>query len=456
MANQPRAAFENRAVEMAANIPDGLSALHVAVLQNNHEQARALLKSREFGVDVRASTGTTPLMLAALYGRTRIFYYLVKKRADLEKRDHNNFATIQYTKGPHAGNLIRKYQDIATGEPRRSGRHAIYCFLKTLEHASQNAPRRQPTDARPEDARLSHAPLPSTVFLRSHDGKQLELVGVHRLAITSVDIDMGRKSTGTIRGKCEADKIHKFAISGWAGVNGENVLCNKEYSALVRRVCSMYGFELQGNWLDNRWRGDPAEKRGAYLSSHAEKQLGVWVLVEALSQALGTRELTVERIEMLKELSPQLPARLRETLIELDHEPCASCINFLKLLQQKAGLVIGWKSRKWFVDGQRSQLRRRDGHPLPVNARIDEDIMENEIDENENENEDEDEDEFDNSSVTMDHEDDAADNAEITAANQAIESDPSTASGAHQYSSLHNTISLAIPISPSRHGRLTI
>lgn len=75
-----------------------------------------------------------------------------------------------------------------------------------------------------------------------------------------------------------------------------------------------------------RWRGDPAEKKGCYLSAHAEKQLGIWVLMESMSQALGTKQITIENIARLKELSQDLPVRLRETQIELDHEPCSSCI----------------------------------------------------------------------------------------------------------------------------------
>jgi hypothetical protein len=68
-------------------------------------------------------------------------------------------------------------------------------------------------------------------------------------------------------------------------------------------------------------------KKGSYLSCHAEKQLGIWVLAESLSQALGTRELTRDNISRLKKVSHQLPEQLRETQIELDHKPCSSCIN---------------------------------------------------------------------------------------------------------------------------------
>jgi hypothetical protein len=231
---------------------NGLTALHAAVLQDDREQVRALLQSHEYGVDVRSSTGATPLMIASLYGRTKIFFYLVKKKASLQKCDHQNVTVLQYAKGPSVRQLLREYQHIATREPRRSGRYAIYYFLK---HAIKNdQPRRGPGAQFPDtsaSATPTSGPPPSTMFLRSRDGKHLELVGVQRIATTEVDIDLGRKSTGLIRGKNEAAIPYRFAISGWAGVKGNSVLCNKDYSGLVRSVCNMYGFKLEANWLDN-------------------------------------------------------------------------------------------------------------------------------------------------------------------------------------------------------------
>lgn len=256
MADQSRATSN----AMAGNVEDGLTSLHIAVLKDDREQVRALLASREYGVDVRSSTGATPLMMASLYGRTKIFHYLVRKKALLDKADYQGCKALHYAKRPHNRVLARKYEGIAAGEPRQSGQLAIYYLLKAFERASKNAIPPQPAGTReasemqssdipPTGSPTSDMVLPSTVFIRSKKGKQLELVEVRRLAVAEVDIDLGRKSTGIIRE--DGSERHRFAISGWAGVKGEGVLCNKEYSALVRRVCSMYGFELEGNWLDN-------------------------------------------------------------------------------------------------------------------------------------------------------------------------------------------------------------
>lgn len=226
MAEQPRVSNDALAMEGAA-IPHGITALHLAVLGNDHEKARALLKSGEYGVDVRSSTGATPLMIASLYGRTKTFFYLVKKKADLRKHDHQNLTALQYVKGLMIPELVCKYQDVATGEPLEAGRRVIYRFLKTWEHTDRSNQIQRPmaSGTQLSTGQSSETNPPSTIFLRSQD--RLELIAVQRLAITSVNIDLGRKSSGIIRGKNEAGDIYKFAISGWTGVEGDKVVCNR-------------------------------------------------------------------------------------------------------------------------------------------------------------------------------------------------------------------------------------
>ncbi|KAK7733046.1 hypothetical protein SLS53_008375 [Cytospora paraplurivora] len=373
MADQACAALDAR----ERNLPDGLTALHIAVLQGNREQVRVLLKSREYGADVRSRKGITPLMLACMYGRSKIFFYLLKKKADPGKKDYSGFTTMDYVKGLFDPGLTPEYQDITTGAPCRNGRRTIYSFLRGREYANKHSQPLRLLDPQP-GTRPSGLPLPRRLFLRSC--KQLEFVEVRSLASTEVNSKLGRKSTAIIRGKGDKETIYKFSISGWNGINGQDVLCNKKYSSLVRRICGMYGFYLEGGWLDNQWSGDPEEKTGVYKSCHAEKQLAAWLLIEAMAEVLKTVDLTTANVARLKEASPQLPARLRETLIELDHQPCSSCILFLKLLYQKAGLIIEWKSQNWFVRGQRTSIRRLDGRPVAGNARNTDDVVECEID----------------------------------------------------------------------------
>lgn len=51
-----------------------------------------------------------------------------------------------------------------------------------------------------------------------------------------------------------------------------------------------------------------------------------------------TRDLTRENIADVKLHVDQLPSDLRETVVELDHEPCKSCINVRITLLDDSGL----------------------------------------------------------------------------------------------------------------------
>lgn len=76
-----------------------------------------------------------------------------------------------------------------------------------------------------------------------------------------------------------------------------------------------------------RFGGDLSERSGVYFSCHAEKLLAVWVLEECIFHTTQTREVNKDTIANLKILIDQVPLRLRDTMIDLDHKPCHSCIN---------------------------------------------------------------------------------------------------------------------------------
>lgn len=263
---------------------DGLTALHLAVLANDVAKVRKLFSDREYGVDQRTATGTTAVMLAALFGRNEIFLYLVRKRASLGKKDNQGLNTLDYVKqmSPLIQDLVRKYKSIAPTKPDGVGRRNIYGVLKALARDRNKAYDQGRADARGEaqvqaraqaQAQLttpvhleqSIAQQPSqdsirTVFLRSVDGKQQEFVEVRQIAAAEHNSNIGRKCTGFIRAM-DGSGTHIFAVSGWGGMKGKNVLDNKEYAELVRRVAALLGFELQGNWMDcvsgylpNNWR----------------------------------------------------------------------------------------------------------------------------------------------------------------------------------------------------------
>lgn len=165
-----------------------LSALHVAVINNDVAKVRALLHSKEHAPDERTSNGATPIMLASLYGRHKAFIYLLHKGASISKRDFDGFACMDYVKQlEFVQPLLDKYKSVAREQPRLSGRKMIEDFLRPfsamIEQDQTQTPRVE-------------APVPNVerrvIFHRNRG--MLEIVEVRRLAAAEWDFDLGRKT----------------------------------------------------------------------------------------------------------------------------------------------------------------------------------------------------------------------------------------------------------------------
>ncbi|KAG6365779.1 hypothetical protein INS49_007390 [Diaporthe citri] len=367
----------------------GLTALHLAVLANDYRKVRKIIGDGEVGIDVPTATGTTALMLAALYGRSNIFFFLAGYNASSTMKDSYHYSARHYVdpQSPFLKDLIREYNTIASSEPDRVGRRHIFRELKARRHERREAydlglaRGRAEAQAQAKSRDQAQIQLQTSVnvdhfnaqpppkdpslhlaFLRSLDGKQ-QVVMEGRQVATAEHGTIGRKCTGFIYAGDENDS-HKFAVSGWGRAIQDknavfrNVLDNKDYTELVKRVATLIGFELKGNHFDHHFLGSPSEKKGTFVACHSEKQLAVFVLTKALSHVFGTKSLTANNINLLKDQLNKLPPGLRETVIHLDHKlVCGSCVQFLQLLTQKTGLVFRCKSHDWYTYGKRPQLR---------------------------------------------------------------------------------------------------
>lgn len=289
---------------------NGLTALHLAVLANDYATVRKIASDREHGIEARTATGTTAYMLSALYGRTDIFLFLTLKKASPYKKDVQGNNALDYVKQelPFVKYLIQEYKNIADSKPDRVGRRLIYGVLKARQRDSKNAYEQGRKDAgattqaqaqlQPpvdveQDSPQQTLQDPSVrfVFLRSPDGKQQEFVEVRRIAAAEHG-DPRRHCTGFVHGAGE-NSTHMFAISGWGSVDDKNavfrnVLDNKEFTELVKRVAALIGFELKGNHFDHvsicrriddkyniltmaqHFLGSPSEKKGTFLACHSE------------------------------------------------------------------------------------------------------------------------------------------------------------------------------------------
>lgn len=257
-----------------------LTDLHLAVLANDYRKVRKIVGDGEIGVDVPNAAGTTALMLSALYGRSRIFFFLTGYNASPTMKDSYQYTAQHYAepRSPFLKNLIREYSTIASGEPEKVGRDLILRQLKARRneriesrhrglaagYAQAQAQARaqtrgqiQPQASVNMDNPNAQQPLQDSsvrlVFLRSLDGKEQEF-GQFRQIATAEHGHMGRRCTGFVCATNENDS-YKFAVSGWGRAEDQkaafrNVLNNKDYTELVIRVAALLGFELEGSIFD--------------------------------------------------------------------------------------------------------------------------------------------------------------------------------------------------------------
>lgn len=169
----------------------GLTALHVAVINNDLLEVRTLLSSKEHAVDARTTEGATPTMLASLYGRHKMFIYLLHKGASIAKRDFGGFACIDYAKHlDFVQPLLDKYKSVAHEQPRLSGRKMIEDFLRPFslmveqDHVEVNETPRTEAPVQNLERRVN--------FHRKVG--MLEIVEVRRIAAAEWDFDLGRKT----------------------------------------------------------------------------------------------------------------------------------------------------------------------------------------------------------------------------------------------------------------------
>lgn len=311
--------------------------MHLAVLKNDQRKVRKLLGSREHAVDERTFSGATPVMLACLFGRTTIFWFLLSRSASLSKQDYRGFTVSAYVQQgklfPEAKDLVDRYQSFTDTEANRLGRKRIWKGLRDIGHGAMypSAQRVGAGAITSATGSASSSAPPRILFLRK--GGVFEIIeSGRRLAMVEIDHPLGRKTCGGIRGDGE-DQFRAIAMSGWRGevvksMEKCNLLENDEYFKLTRQIGALFGHHFDNMWLDCKYATtDPLEKQGAFSGCHAEKQLAVFVLRDTLSKTLGSNDVTMEAVARLKEIleGDGNVFQIKFT-IELQHEPCACCL----------------------------------------------------------------------------------------------------------------------------------
>lgn len=173
----------------------GLTALHIAVINNDRKQVRDLLASKEHGVDERTPMGATSLMLASLYGRFDMFTYLLHKSASVFKQDFQGFDCSDYVRHlAFTKPLLERLDVVASEKPYRSGRKIIYGLVRPLSSAIKEGRlgSSEKVQASPPEAPLGEKPERRIVSLRK-DGI-FEIGEFNSLALVEWPFNLGRKT----------------------------------------------------------------------------------------------------------------------------------------------------------------------------------------------------------------------------------------------------------------------
>lgn len=250
-----------------------LTPVHMAVLQDDIGQLFALINSREYGIDALDSRRATPIMLAAVAGRSTAFTYLLENGASRQKQDVEGLKVVDYLLSTeNTGRLAQIYQPHAEKRFSQRRRKLIRATLKAFGQAN----RQEVSDTAPsipvvETAAVIPAPapvaapvpgveeapitdLPETCDVIIHQDNVVMFGTFSVQCKAAFTMGLHNKTMGAIRGQAQGSPFHVMTISGWRGdktdLDGITVLNNSKYTLLVKDVTKMYGHPLYGNPLD--------------------------------------------------------------------------------------------------------------------------------------------------------------------------------------------------------------
>jgi hypothetical protein len=106
---------------LAAGVPahqEGWSPLHYAATGRSTE-AVAMLLDLGVPIDAPSPNGSTPLMMAARYGAESSVELLVKRGADLKRRNERQMTPLDFARGADRDWMVRKIESLEAGNPAR-------------------------------------------------------------------------------------------------------------------------------------------------------------------------------------------------------------------------------------------------------------------------------------------------------------------------------------------------
>ncbi|KLU89226.1 hypothetical protein MAPG_08200 [Magnaporthiopsis poae ATCC 64411] len=363
----------------------GLHDIHIAILDKRHDEARQLLLNDRSLTGARASDGTTPLMLAVLFGLKRAIRHLLRFGADRDLKDSQRRTAAEHCR-------LDKYTD------RKRRLYSEVSERLSAANTCSRTERRWILAAITYRNRHVHLPQPVIEISKKREVRLLVQVGQGKQGQVlrssprryGLPENLGNVTHVSQRGRVRNFKVTaefiepagvnfsapltigllaagghlqllKMAASGWSPNDGEDnrVLNAAIWTEMVKAFSIASGFDLHRNPRDNpKGREKDPHKleqlEGRWCSSHVEKKLACYHLVQVMRKHLGDGSelnsglFSMDRLRALR--GANIPQEDREATILLGNVPCSNCDRFIKTVNCLAGLQIGVQPVTFFSD----------------------------------------------------------------------------------------------------------
>lgn len=230
-----------------------LDEIHIAILRADQEALWRLVQRKD-KIEKKTAHGSTPLMLAALMGRTAFVVNLLMCKADFRITDNRGRTARDYARSDAAATeLVNMYEGLG---------YPVGLARSTAAKTDLLALFREPEALRSVYRRGDHH------FSRSY---VYQLSRSFFVFPSTKPIDVGERIGPSTVGFISAygeTTIEKVAISGFGPTETNRasplILDKEKYTEMVRETCTYLDFLLPGSQNDNGGNAALLEHKGRY------------------------------------------------------------------------------------------------------------------------------------------------------------------------------------------------
>jgi hypothetical protein len=327
----------------------GLHQIHIACLRNAVPELLKLL-SNGGNVEVATNQNETPLMLASLMGHVESVVILRQYHAHLGPIDRFRKTALFYASENAFSDIRRTFyaqRGFSQAEGAQYRRVAIASFLSS----TVTKQRRDTSEAQGQ-----------IYFRKTSQGVEAyQTIG----RVDSVKLDPRSKTVGFIHDLIDPTP-QAWALSGWSKRSSskhQTLLEGYKWKkAVLGRVAPAIGFKFPPHINDQGWKGGKIspKQEGQFFASHVECKLAVFYcfsLIKAISPIPDPS--TTFMTHHLGDLARADLGDARVARIELDQQPCESCVRFLRALTKVTGIEFEPVYRRSFALIPEAIINRR-------------------------------------------------------------------------------------------------